>query len=381
MATLREIDRTDTKALQRFIAVPALLHGAVPTYVPPLQALQLRRLRAGNAALGEAQLRLFQLEEAGQILATASLLLDPRHSAHRGVAEAFFGFFEAADAHSGLALLDHVAKQARAAGMVRLLGPRNLSRVEDIGLLIEGHDQRPPMLASYHPPRYQALLEAAGFRGRYDMLAYEADLFDGAGQPRALPQKLADKAEAARAALPGVTFRRVGLSGLWSGELSDAYRVFTEAYADVPEVVPMAQGQFLALGRLFLLLANHDLLQLAYDGQRPVAMAMCLPDLNQALHAARAAGGRLSARGLGALLRALPKIDTASFKLIGVVPGLRHSGLHALLISKVIGGLRRAGYRRLEASLIHQDNAPMRRVVEGAGMTVYQRYRIFEKDL
>jgi GNAT superfamily N-acetyltransferase len=78
---------------------------------------------------------------------------------------------------------------------------------------------------------------------------------------------------------------------------------------------------------------------------------------------------------------ALRRIETASFKLIGVCPEHRATGLHALLIQNVIEGLRAAGYRRLEASLIHEDNAPMRRVIESAGCEPYRRYRVYERPL
>lgn len=381
---IKEVALSDAGSVAACLDLPLRLHAAAPAYVPPLRLFQRRRL----GQLREARLRLFCARAGGEVVGTASLLFDARHNQHRGATEAFFGFFECADDAIGRALLARVQAEARAAGAARLIGPRNLSRVEDIGLLIEGHQRRPPMLAGYHPPRYQGVLEAAGFTRRYDMLAYETDLNDAAGRPRPLPEGLAQKAAAAREALGGLSIRRVGWS---SQELRDAHAVFTAAYADVPEVVPMSLEQFLSLGRVFLLVANHDLMQLARmpDG-RPVAMAVCLPDLNQALHEARAPqlsvdGRRFAALraidGLRRLIPALRRITTASFKLIGVVPDLRHSGLHALLIDQVLAGLRRAGYERLEASLIHEDNLPMRRVVEGAGLTVYQRYRIFQSEL
>jgi len=43
--------------------------------------------------------------------------------------------------------------------------------------------------------------------------------------------------------------------------------------------------------------------------------------------------------------------------------------------------VKRAGYRRLEASLIDERNGPMRSIVESAGMTVYRRYRVYERPV
>ena len=77
----------------------------------------------------------------------------------------------------------------------------------------------------------------------------------------------------------------------------------------------------------------------------------------------------------------LRTMDTASFKLLGVLPIYRGAGLHALLICEAINGVARAGYQRLEASLIDERNGPMRSIVEGAGMEIYKRFRVYEQAI
>jgi hypothetical protein len=47
----------------------------------------------------------------------------------------------------------------------------------------------------------------------------------------------------------------------------------------------------------------------------------------------------------------------------------------------VVDGARRAGYGRIDGSVIDERNKPMRAVVEGAGMQVYRRYRFYEGDV
>ena len=91
------------------------------------------------------------------------------------------------------------------------------------------------------------------------------------------------------------------------------------------------------------------------------------------------AKGHLFPLGWMRLLWATRRIRTASFKLLGVLPEHRSSGLHAKLVVARISGIRAAGYRRLEASLIDERNGPMRHIVETAGMEVYKRYRVYER--
>ena len=39
-----------------------------------------------------------------------------------------------------------------------------------------------------------------------------------------------------------------------------------------------------------------------------------------------------------------------------------------------------AGYERLEGSLVDERNTKMRNVAEHAGMEIYRRYRIYERE-
>jgi GNAT superfamily N-acetyltransferase len=362
--------------IEEILDFPQRLLAADPCYVPPLRPFVLQRINAKNPFFRQARLRFFRARRGRATVGTISLLVDEGHNHHKGERTAFFGFFECVrDAEVARALFAAVSREARALGMTALRGPRNVTRIEDIGLLVEGSSTPPPMFAGHHPPYYQELVEAEGFCKRFDMIAYETSLFDAAGRPRALPEGLARKA--AGVAIPGLEVRRVDVRRL-GRDMDIAHAVFTEAYRDVPEVVPMPRDQFRNLGRAFALLANHELLQIATVDGRPAAFAVCLPELNEAIAAAR---GRLWPFGWARLVRAYRRIRTASFKLIGVVPAFRATGLHALLVEHVVDGLRRAGYRRLEASLIHEDNGPMRHIVETAGLLPYRRYRIYERAL
>ncbi|MGK3996312.1 hypothetical protein [Sorangium sp. So ce1024] len=362
--------------LTDILDLPLRLHAADPCYVAPLRPLVLRRIDPANPFFRDASLRFFRARRGRETVGSVSLLLDGRHDRQSGERAAFFGFFECErDPEAARALFAAVSERARALGATSLRGPRNVTRVEDVGLLVEGYGSRPPMLAGHHPPYYRELIEAEGFSKRYDMLAYETPLFDLEGRRRELPEALRRKAASVR--IPGLEVRRLSALHV-SRDMEIAHAVFTEAYRGVPEVVPMSRAEFVNLGRAFVALADPRLLQIATVRGEPAAFAACLPELNEAFAAAR---GRLLPLGWARVLGALRRVRTASFKLIGVAPAYRSTGLYALLVQRVVDGLRAAGYARLEASLIHEDNAPMRRIVESAGCVPYRRYRVYERPL
>jgi GNAT superfamily N-acetyltransferase len=370
------IDPVSTKRdLDAFLDLPLRLYQGDTDYVAPLRPWLRRRLSLRNPFFREAGLKLFVARRGGEVAGTISVLRDRRHERHQKEKVAFFGFFEASRSHGvAEALLETATDQASAWGVELLRGPRNLTRVEETGTLVEGHG-RPPMLAGHQPLWYGELLESEGFTKHHDVLAYETPVVDEQGNLRTLPEKLARKAAAVD--IPGLEVRSVH----WSRarrDLALAHEVFVEAFRNMPENTPMPRAQFVNLGGALLMLSNRHMLQLALVDGQAAGFALCFPELNEAAQRAR---GRLDPVGLWRFITGLRQIETASFKLLGVLPAYRGTGLHALLIHHVIEGVKRAGYRRLEASLIDERNGPMRNIVESAGMTPYRRYRVYERPV
>ena len=346
-----------------------------PAFVPPVDAWVRRRLNpAKNGFLRKAELELYAARRDGEVVGTISALHDPAHEAHQGEKVPFWGWFECIDDPAvAAALFDAVAARGRAWGATVLRGPRNLTRIEETGLCVEGHAATPPMLAGHHPAFYQPLVEAAGFTKHHDALAYEIQLRHPDGTPRPLPPHL--EAAAAKVNLPGLEVRGPRYTRLFA-DIGLAHEVFVEGFRDVPENTPMPRAQFVGLGGGLVALTHRQMLQIATVEGNAAGFALCFPELNEAI---RAADGHLWPFGWARLLGGLRQIRTASFKLIGVLPAYRGTGLHARLIREAIAGVQAAGYDRLEASLIDDRNQPSRRVVEGAGMTLYKRYRVYER--
>ncbi|NOY27422.1 MAG: hypothetical protein GXP62_16270 [Oligoflexia bacterium] len=363
------------RQLSEFLALPQRIHQGDPAFVPPIRAWLRRRLSRRNPFLSEADLRLFLARRDGQVVGTISALRDPRHEQVHQQAVAFFGFFCCEDElATAQALLDRVREVAKGWGSTLLRGPRDLSRIESMGITVQGYDRPPPFLAGHHPRYARQLIERLGLRKHHDVLAYDIQLYDESG-PRPIPPKLERKAAAVD--IPGLSLQPLRWSR-WRKDLDLAHTVFVDAFRDVPDNTPMPREQFVGLGGGLLLLTRRHMLQLATVHGQAAGFALCFPEVNQALIHAR---GRLFPLGALRALAALRTVRTASFKLLGVLPEYRQTGLHAAMIKAAIEGVRTAGYRRLEASLIDQRNGPMRAIVEGAGMNVYRRYRIYETAL
>ncbi len=377
-STLRitTVDRADKRALRELIAFWSELYRDDEAWVAPLQEWLLRRLAPSHPFFVDAELTLYAARRGDRIVGSISSLRDHRHERHRGEKVAFFGFFETVDDPAVVAaLIGRAADDARAWGAEILRGPRNLSRVEEVGITVEGHEYRPPLLASHHPRWYQPLVEAQGFQKHHDVLAYHRMLVEPDGSRSLVPDKLRNRAEGCR--IDGLQVRRARYRQL-DHDLTLAHTVFVEAFRDVPENTPMPRKQFVQLGRAFLAFTDRELLQLATVHGEAAGFGICVPELNEAVQKAR---GRLLPVGWARLLATVPRIRTVSFKLIGVMPQYRGTGLNSKLILAAIEGAQDAGYHRVEGSLIDERNAASRGTVEGLGLSIYRRYRIYDLTL
>ena len=117
---------------------------------------------------------------------------------------------------------------------------------------------------------------------------------------------------------------------------------------------------------------------LEVDG-RPVACAIAVPDINQAL---RGTDGRLFPLGLIRLLGRKRIIDQARLLLLGVLPEYRSTGLFPLLICELQKAITtNTRYVRIEFSWVLEDNHDINKPVERLGAVRYKTYRIYEKAL
>ncbi|MEZ4316069.1 MAG: hypothetical protein R3F61_01130 [Myxococcota bacterium] len=369
------VRRLDLPSESRLLfGLPRRLYADDPFWVAPLEVYERSRLKPSNPFFEHAELVIFGAFRGSELVGTASALKDRNFDKADGVV--WFGFFESEpDPSISAALFEEVTRQARAWGGKLLRGPRNLTRWEYAGLAVEGFDTLPPMLQGHHPPHYADLLEGLGMVKHHDTLAYEIDLFLPDGSERPIPDELQAKADGCD--IPGLVVRRARWRSM-SQDLIRAHDVLNESYKTVPDVSPMPRATFLALGRAYLVFANTELMQLGLVDGRPAAFTACLPEINEALVHAH---GRLLPLGLPRFVNGLRHVRTAAFKLIGVNPEYRGSGLHAKMIVNVVHGARRAGYSRIDGSVIDERNGPMRGVVEGIGMQIYRRYRQYELPL
>jgi hypothetical protein len=363
------------RGLDDFLQVPFDLYRNDPHWVPPLFFERRDALAPKHPFFQHAAWQPFVAYRNGRAVGRISAQIDRLYEQRYGERVGYFGMIEAPDeAAMFAALLGAAEDWLRARGATRTVGPFNLGVNQELGILVEGFDTPPYFMMPHSRPYYGAALEAAGYAGVQDLLAYVMDpVFETPAVMAGLMRRLESQVR-----LRGV--RRKHLDE----DLEILRDIFNDAWSQNWGFVPFTQEEFNAIGREMLLLIPDDFIQIAEVDGVPAAFIVLLPNLNEAI---ADLGGRLLPFGWARLLWRLkvrfPR--TGRVPLMGVRRAYHHTrmgpGLAFLVIDAARAAARRAGLREVELSWILDGNMGMRNIIETIGGRVSKRYRMYEKPL
>ncbi|WP_299617636.1 dATP pyrophosphohydrolase [Pelagibius sp.] len=363
---------------ETFIRLPWALYGDDPAWVPPL--LQERRDFLNprkNPIFETADVRLWLAFRDGRPVGRISAQVNRAHLARYQDATGHFGLLEGEDrAETFAALLTTAECWLREQGMRRAVGPFSLSINEESGLLVEGFAHPPALMMGHAQPYYATRLEAAGYAKVKDLICYRY------GAEQDLPAGVVRFLEKATA-VEGLTIRSLDM-GRYEDDLASIMGIFNDAWSENWGFLPMSAAELRAMARDLKPIVRPQTIAIAELASRPVAMAIGLPNVNEAI---ADLDGRLLPFGWAKLLWRLKVRTTASARvpLMGVLREFHGSMLGAALAFAVIDAIRRTqkqmGVEWVELSWILEDNLPMRRMLEQLGADAYKTYRVYARDL
>jgi hypothetical protein len=368
-----EIRRVDSrKDLRRFIAYPYHRHRDDPHWVPPLRLSERERLTPSkNPFFDHAAVELFIAERNGRTVGRIAAIDDRLHNETHHDNMAAFGFFEAEDRETARALLAQVESWARARGRSLVRGPLNPSLNESAGLLVDGFDTDPMLLMPHNPPEYASYLEAAQYRKVKDLYAW---LYDIRKEVAPTVAKLAAHVRGKHA----VVVRRLDLQE-FAAEVERMRAIYCGAWEHNWGFVPPTADEFRRIATELKPIFDPRCAICAEIGGRPVACAIAVPDVNQAL---KGTGGRLFPLGLVRLLASRFLVDQVRLLLLGVLAEYRGFALYPLMWYELHRQVaENTRYRWCECSWVLEDNDDVNQPLQLAGARRYKTYRLYQKAL
>jgi hypothetical protein len=361
-----------------FIDMARRIYAGDPFWVPPLLLERLQHLDPGkNPFFAHAEVAYWLARRNGVAVGRISAQVNQAHLSRHGDATGHFGFIEAEDSDEVFAALFGAAEDwLRRRGMRRVVGPFTLSINDESGLLVSGFASPPFFMMGHARPYYGARIEAQGYAKAKDLIAYA---YDSGAEPCPSVAGLVERAVRKH----DIRFRGIDMKR-YDDEVRTIFAIFNDAWFDNWGFVPFTREELDHVAGSLKPLLRPDDVAIAEIGGEPVAMAVSVSNVNEAI---ADLGGRLLPLNWAKLLWRLKVrgTKTARLPLMGVLRRYHGGSLSAALAIGVIERLRVAHLRRGttggELSWVLEDNHSTRRFIEMYGAKPYKTYRLYAKDL
>jgi GNAT superfamily N-acetyltransferase len=342
-----------------------------PHWVPPLRSERESFLDPGqNPYFRVAKIRGFMAYRGARALGTIAATIDDAQQL-REPGVGLFGFFEFVDdVEVARALLDAACAWLREQGMTVARGPFNFNQNHDFGLLVDGFDVDPAVANTHNAAYYSGIYEQIGLRPIRDWYAYWLD----AGPIPPAIERLARRVEERH---PELRIETLDANDYERGVL--LFReIFNDAWDNNWGHIPMAEDEFVYLGRRLKPLLDPGLCFFAFVGDECVAGSIALPDSNPVL---KKMNGSIFPFGWWHAWRGAKHINAMRVLVLGVKHRYQKFGFGAPIYQRTWAEALRRGYRGCDASLVLDNNRRMRSALEKLGGRIYMTYRAYERRL
>jgi hypothetical protein len=361
---------TDTKTKKKFLDTARVIYKSDPVWVCPLDNdinAIFDPLKNPYYRHGEAE-RWILVDENNNLTGRVAAFIDKKLAYSYEQPTGGMGFFECIDDKQSASLLfDTACDWLKERGMEAMDGPINFGETDKYwGLLTEGFTH-PSFDVPYNPPYYRALFEAYGFQTYYNMEGFHFDIKKPLSDRfKKIAQWISDK--------PGYEFRHF----TWADQekfSSDFAAVFNEAWASFKVNFEPLEGEYIrGVLKKAKPIIDEEFIWIAYFEEKPVAIYLMFPDLNQILKHLK---GKLDPWSIIKFLwlKKTNAITRAKGLLMGVIPKYQGLGLESgfiLNLNEVFK--KKPHYNEIEFSWVADFNPKMRKIFISVGSVPAKKY-------
>ena len=366
---------------KEFIEFPTRLYRDNPTWIRPMDA-DIRAVfdPEKNKAFSQGTCSRWLLKDGDRTLGRiAAFFTYPANPDTEDEPSGGIGFFDCIQSQDAAnTLFDTAREWLQEQGATYMDGPVNFGRRDKWwGLLTKGFEVEPNYQCNYNFPYYAELFENYGFQTYFQQYTFLRNVFDP------VSKRLAYKADLV-AADPDYTFDHMRLSQ-FEKYASDIIEVYNKAWVKHDGVNSLSMEQGRAIMNQLKPILDEKVIWIAYHKDKPVAIFVCIPEVNQLL---KHVNGKLDF--LGKLKFLWYKKTHHNKKLLGmvfgVVPEHQGKGVDGAIIKVMSDVLRKnRDYDFMEMNGIGDFNPKMILVMRQVGGTickVHSTYRyLFDRTI
>lgn len=370
----------DPNDLMTFISFPWAVYKDDAYWVPPLISERKEFLdKEKSPFFKHAKGDFFIARRGDKVVGTIAAFTNELYNEFQETNDGWFGFFEVLeDPEAAEALLSTAVEWSKTAGHDSVIGPAQFSTNDELGLLIDGFNDRPRILMTYNPPRYQKYIENSGFEKAMDLWAYSLSL---AHFKENMPEKLIRVTEKIRTR-KNFRIRSVNMKK-FDEEVEKVKKIYNNSWDRNWGFVPFTDPEIDRLAAsLKPILDPSVVFFVELDGEA-IGFGLSLPDLNQPLHLAYPKPTTLEALTMVKMAwhwKVRRKVDWLRVFALGVLPEYRGTGVDALIYMETAKAALRKGYKWAEMSWILENNEMINRTSQLLGGKIYKTYRMYQKS-
>ena len=359
--------------LRVFINFPYQHYKHDPFWVPPLRSEQYSQFDPKhNPFLEHCKYALFLLEKDGQAIGRIAAFIDNLAVEFWKEPVGLFGYYECIQDHSAAHLLLETAREwLQINRMSTMRGPRSFVS-QEWGLVLEGFELPPVVMAPYNPPYYNEQMVAFGLQKVKDLLCYYIAGSEGYKIPDRI-LTLTDKvALHNQIRTRQINMKRLNEEVRTLMDLSNRSIINNWGYSPVTEAEVQAMAQDLKSviqpkGVIF-----------AEDAKgSPIGFAIAIPDINTLL---RGLNGHLFPFGWLKLLTGIRRLHRYRMFALGVVPEYHGRAVDSLLYRALYESLYTPDIW-MEINYVLEDNHPMNNALIKLNAKPLRRYRIYQMNI
>ncbi len=359
---------------RRFIHLPWRLYRDDPHWTPPILASHRQLLGyASHPFYDQAEAQTFIAERDGRITGRISAIVNRAHNHTHNEQRGFFGFFECEeDVDSARALFDAGERWLAERGQTAVRGPVNPSQNYECGLLVEGFDSPSAFMMPYHKPYYRQLVEACGYAGAQNLLAFT-------GHIDMLPGLIEKYGEPVRRALdtPNLMIRPLDRRHFLR-DVMTYLEIYNRSLEHTWGFVPLSASEVRHIARDLRHLIVPEFTAYAEVDGKTIGALFYILDYNPLI---RRIDGRLLPFGFLSLLGRRRKLTNLRALATTVMPDYQRTGLVLLMMSSLAQPAVDWGIRTAEFSWVLESNGLACGSLRRAGLDITRTWRIYDKPI
>jgi GNAT superfamily N-acetyltransferase len=363
-----------TKAdLRAFLDLPYRLYHSDPVWVPPLRSDQRGQFDPShNPLLDHCEWQHFLLKENGEILGRVTAFIDRLAIEAWDQQIGFFGYYECVQNQAASQMLLNAARTwLKERGMNTLRGPWSFIS-QEWGMVTEGFEPSPVVMAPYNPPYYNDQVITFGLSKVKDLLCWYISGREGYHIPERIFKLTDSVAYRYRVRVRPIDMRCYEQEVALIVDLSNRSLVDNWGYS------PVTDAEVQAMARDMKPIIHPKGVLFAEDREgRPIGLAIALPDVNILL---KGLNGRLFPFGWLKLLTGLPRLQNYRMFALGVIPEYQGKGIDSLIYRALHESLFTADLW-MEINYVLEDNVPMINAIRKLDAKPLRRYRIYEMEI